>query len=123
MPPALVAMLPPIWLDPADAKSTAYSRPRAAACSCNRAVIMPASTVIARSSALNSTSRFIRSSATTTSPRAATAPPLSPVRPPEGTSATPCSRASRTMACTCAVLPGRTTQHGAGGASVVRSTP
>ena len=56
----------------------------------------PPSTVTVRSTGLKSRIRLIRSKETTTSPRAATAPPLRPVRPPDGTSGIPCAAAAST---------------------------
>ena len=90
MPPALVAMLPPIEQEPRAAKSTGYCSPcsRAALCTASRA--MPGCTVRVRSTALKSSTLFIRSRLSTSSPFAATAPPDRPVRPPEGTMATRC---------------------------------
>ncbi len=61
-----------------------------------------------------STSRIasIRFSPTITPPRAAMAPPMSPVPEPRGTIGTPSRRHARTSACTCAVVVGRTTASG-----------
>ena len=63
------------------------------------------------------------SNATTTSPLAATAAAESPVRPPDGTSATLCWLAQRTMACTCSTVLGKTMAVGAGAKCLVQSLP
>src|SRR5690554_214426 len=63
------------------------------------------------------------SKATTTSPFAATAPALRPVRPPDGTRATWFSLANRTTACTCSVVFGSTIASGLGGYILVQSLP
>ena len=65
----------------------------------------------------------MRSRLTTSSPCAATAPPESPVRPPEGTMATPFAFAQRTMACTSATVPGKAIASGAGVQRRVQSRP
>jgi hypothetical protein len=54
----------------------------------------------------------MRSSESTTSPLVAVAAPASPVRPPDGTIATPCAAQARTTACTSARLPGNTISEG-----------
>lgn len=78
-------MLPPTVLDPFEAKSTGQVSPSGAACWCTASVIAPAWTrsVLPRVS-IRSTRRM-RDKESTTSPFAATAPPASPVRPPDGT--------------------------------------
>jgi FAD/FMN-containing dehydrogenase len=54
---------------------------------------------------------------------AATAPPESPVRPPEGTIATRSSLAQRTIACTSSMLAGKAMASGAGVQRRVQSRP
>ena len=55
----------------------------------------------------------MRSNETTTSPCSATAPPESPVRPPEGTSFSGSALANRTSATTSSTVFGNTTALGA----------
>ena len=58
-----------------------------------------------------------------TVPFAATAPPDSPVRPPEGTSATRCWRAQHTMPATSSTEAGSAIARGAGSQRRVQSRP
>ena len=55
--------------------------------------------------------------------QAATAAADKPVRPPDGTRATLCALAQRTMACTCSVVLGKTIAEGAGAKCLVQSLP
>ena len=123
MPPALVAMLPPMVHEPREPKSTGYSSPWPRAVSCTDCNTAPASTVSVRSTASKPSTRFIRCRLTTSSPLAATAPPESPVRPPEGTSAVRLPLAQRTSACTCSTLAGSAIASGAGDQRRVQSRP
>ena len=113
-PPAFVAMLPPTGDEPLDAKSTGQVSPDGAQCWCTASVMAPACTRTVAPRTSTGSIRRIRASDTTSSPFAATAPPASPVRPPDGTIATPCSAESLTMRATSAVSRGNATAQGAG---------
>ena len=65
----------------------------------------------------------MRSNDTTTSPAPATAPPDSPVRPPDGTSLPPQRLAKRVRAATSSTDCGNTTAAGAGRCARVQSVP
>src|SRR5690606_22626396 len=123
MPPALVAMLPPMLHEPRAAKSTGYASPCSAAASCTACRVMPGCTVSVRSMGSKPSTRFMRARLSTSSPLAATAPPDSRVRPPEGTIATSLAAAQRTMAWTCSTSTGRATASGAGFPRRVQSRP
>src|SRR5690242_4195839 len=82
-------MLPPTHDEPFAAKSIGQVSPAAAACSCTASVIAPASHHIDCDSVSISPILRIFDNDNTISPFEATAPPASPVRPPEGTTATP----------------------------------
>ena len=113
-PPALVAMLPPTWLEPLEAKSTGQVSPCSAQCWCTASVTAPACTRTVAPSRSTGSMRRIRASESTSSPFAATAPAASPVRPPEGTTATPCSSQSASSRATSSVVRGKATAEGAG---------
>ena len=67
--------------------------------------------------------RRMRSSESTSSPLRATAPPARPVRPPDGTTATPASLQARRMVATSSVVRGHATAQGAGVYTLVQSFP
>ena len=122
-PPAFVAMLPPIVLDPLDAKSTGQTNPAASQCWCTASVTAPASTCTVPPSLSTSHILRMRESESTSSPRAATAPPARPVRPPEGTTATPSLDAIASTLATSAVDRGNTAADGDGAYTRVQSRP
>jgi hypothetical protein len=113
-PPAFVAMLPPTVLEPFDAKSTGHVRPFGSQWRCTASVTAPACTRTVAPRASTGSIRRIRESDKTSSPRAATAPPARPVRPPEGTMATSCAAHTFTSRDTSSVVRGKAAAHGAG---------
>jgi hypothetical protein len=122
-PPALVARLPPTVDEPFEAKSTGHVRPWGSTWWCTASVIAPASTRTVPPSTSTSPRARMRSSESTSSPRAATAPAARPVRPPEGT--TPTRAASHTfkIALTSSAVRGEAMAHGAGANTFVQSRP
>ena len=86
-------------------------------------MVTPACTVIEGSISSRLVIERIFSNDTTTSPPGATAPPESPVRPPDGTSAAFSERAHRTSFTTSSVERGNTTAAGAGFQNRVQSRP
>ena len=109
--------------EPREAKSTGYTSPCPRAASCSACSGMPACTVRVRSTGSKSSTWFIRSRLSTSSPLAATAPPDRPVRPPEGTIATRWRLAHCTTACTSATEAGSAMASGAGVHCAVQSRP
>ena len=114
MPPALVAMMPPIVAEPSAAKLTGSSRPACAAASWTCWTMQPASTSIIEPS--RSTLRILSmrlSESTICAPDASgVAPPARPVLPPWGTTATPAAWHRRSVRETSAVVRGSTTAAG-----------
>src|SRR6218665_3188502 len=113
VPPALVAILPPIWQDPSAPRLTGYSRRRSLAACCTAASTQPASTTI--ESLAVSMARTARMRARLMSIGAApsghgTEPPHRLVLPPCASTGTRNRPAMRTAAATCCVQDGSTTQ-------------
>ena len=107
-------MLPPTVQLPCEPRVSGNSRSTPAAAACTSASTQPASTVIVPPTASTSrTARIRPSDSTTCEPESSgTAPPLMPVLPPCGTTATPAAWVADSTAATSAVLPGRTTASG-----------
>src|SRR5712691_9486031 len=117
MPPALVATVPPTVADPREARSTPYRNPAASACACSAAIVTPAPATTdpaARSTTPRSVNlpvdkitgnspavlaRVVVGGCSgwdppeppATGAAAGTEPATSPVFPPCGTTAPPCS--------------------------------
>ena len=123
-PPALVAMLPPTWLEPLDAKSTGQVSP------CGGAVLVHRLGHGARLHAHRGAQLVDRIHAPHARERQhqlAVAPrprrPRGPVRPPDGTTATRCALHSASRRDTSSVVRGNAIAAGAGAYTRVQSRP
>ena len=98
MPPALVAIMPPMVALPRAAISMPGMRPTSAVASCKAWSVTPAPTVTVRARGSMASIRSRRAVERMSSPGRLTPPPTSPVRPPCGTTGTSFLMHQRTTA-------------------------
>ena len=109
MPPAFVAMLPPMWQEPRAPRSSGTRKPCWAAAASSSARVTPASAVMTPELVSKSEMRRMRDMFTTMSWSRGTPPPTKPVLPPCGTTPMPCLPAYLMTSATSSTQPGCTT--------------
>ncbi|CFW09266.1 Uncharacterised protein [Bordetella pertussis] len=110
-PPALVATLPPIWLESSAASDNGSRRLASWAARRRLPRMQPASATMVLATVSSARIAFMRSRLSTTLACAASgvAPPHRPVLPPRGTTGTPACWHSARQRATSSVVRGRTT--------------
>jgi hypothetical protein len=111
-PAALQARLPPTVQTAALVGSGGQKKPWAATASCRAWLVRPGSTRAMRSLGSRASTRFMRSSESTTPPRTGTVAPVVPVPRPRATRGTPAALHSPTTAATCSWVDASTTASG-----------